>query len=326
MRRVLGFLGGLAAGLAFLAIVPSASESAQPVHTHIAPPAPARPVAPRLPPGLRIAPADRVPVARHVIIVSEDGLRPDLLAAERPPVHDRIMRLGSYSLSARTIRHASTLPSHAAMLSGFDVKRHGLYWNSWQPDRGFIQVPTVFDAAERAGATAAVFVGKWKLQHIVKPGQVDVFSRPGYLCRKVADAAARYFARRRPQIEFVHFSDPDDAGHAIGWMSDEQHGTLRATDRCLGKLVDAVAAAGVEKDTLFILSADHGGHGRNHSGSVPEDRNIPWIAWGAGVKPGHVIAGPISTVDTAATALWALGYPSPPGLAGRPVKDAFAVE
>lgn len=333
MRRVFGFGLGLCAGITLLAVVPSPLQSAQPPHTHLAPPPPARPVPPLVAvygdaePGATVPLAGaRVPIARHVIIISEDGLRADLLADERPHFHDEIMRKGAWSLQARTIRSASTLPSHAAMLSGFDVKQHGLFWNSWKPDRGYIQVPTVFDAAQNAGATAAVFVGKWKLQHIVRPGQVDVFARPGYLCRKVAAEAARYFTERRPQIEFVHFSDPDEAGHSVGWMSDEQHDTLRATDRCLGTLVKAVADAGVENDTLFILSADHGGHGRNHSGAVPEDRTIPWIAWGAGVKTNHVIRAPISTVDTAATALWALGYPAPPDLAGRPVKEAFLAE
>src|SRR5258708_38977559 len=51
---------------------------------------------------------------RHVIIISEDGLRPDALMDVHPPVHDAIMHKGSWSMSARTIRHASTLPSHAA--------------------------------------------------------------------------------------------------------------------------------------------------------------------------------------------------------------------
>ncbi|MEA2697321.1 MAG: hypothetical protein QOI66_1592, partial [Myxococcales bacterium] len=106
---------------------------------------------------------------RHVIIISEDGLRPDALMDVRPPVHESIMHKGSYSLQARTIRHASTLPSHAAMLSGFDMKEHGLSWNSWQPERGYILVPTIFDAACHAGDHAAAFVGKRKLEHIAHP-------------------------------------------------------------------------------------------------------------------------------------------------------------
>ncbi|HXU61678.1 MAG TPA: alkaline phosphatase [Polyangia bacterium] len=279
--------------------------------------APAPPPSPALPPRAPHAPY------KHVVIISEDGLRPDALMHVLPPVHQQIMARAAYSLQARTIRRASTLPAHAAMLSGFDVKEHGLYWNSWHPERGWIHVPTVFDEVEKNGGTAAAFVGKKKLEHIAHPGSVDMFSRPGYFCKKVVDEASKYLVEKRPQIEFIHFSDPDDLGHSQGWMSDSQFGAVRHTDKCLQTLLDAVAQAGLDKDTLFILSADHGGHGHNHSGKIKEDRLIPWIAWGPGVRPGHKIQAPISTVDTAATALWALGYANTPGAIGHPVLEAF---
>jgi len=260
---------------------------------------------------------------RHVVIISEDGLRPDALTGVRPPVHEAILKRAAYSLRARTIRRASTLPSHAAMLSGFDIKEHGLYWNSWKPDRGYILVPTVFDAAKKGGGGSAAFVGKRKLEHIAHPGSVDFLSRPGYFCRKVVDEAARYFVEKKPEIEFIHFSDPDDLGHSDGWMSNPQFEAVRATDKCLATLLDAVSAAGLDRETLFIISADHGGHGHNHDGKIKEDRLIPWIAWGPGIRPGHIIQADISTTDTAATALWVLGYPAPAGIVGRPVLEAF---
>ena len=72
-----------------------------------------------------------------------------------------------------------------------------------------------------------------------------------------------------------------------------------------------MSAAGLDGETLFIISADHGGHGHNHDGKIKEDRLIPWIAWGPGIRPGHRIQADISTIDTAATALWVLGYPRP---------------
>ena len=223
---------------------------------------------------------------RHVVIISEDGLRPDALMNVLPPVHAELMKRAAYSLTAHTIRRASTLPSHAAMLSGFDVKQHGLYWNSWHPDRGWILVPTIFDAAEKNGGTAAAFVGKQKLEHIAHPGSVDYFSRPGYFCKKVVEEATDYLIKKRPQIEFIHFSDPDDLGHSDGWMSNPQLEAIRHTDLCLRTLLDATAASGLDKDTLFIISADHGGHGHNHDGKIKEDRLIPWIAWGPGVRAG----------------------------------------
>ncbi|MES1208482.1 MAG: alkaline phosphatase [Pseudomonadota bacterium] len=289
------------------------------------------PPAPPAPPAQAAAPEKPVPPPppaqhppyKHVVIISEDGLRPDALMSVLPPVHQQIMKNAAYSLTARTIRHASTLPSHAAMLSGFDVKDHGLWWNSWKPERGWIHVPTIFDAAEKNGGTAAAFVGKKKLEHIAHPGSVDMFSRPGYFCKKVVEEASKYLVDKRPAIEFIHFSDPDDLGHSDGWMSNPQLEAVRHTDKCLQTLMDAVAASGLANDTLFILSADHGGHGHNHSGKIPADRLIPWIAWGPGVRPGYKIKTPISTVDTAATALWALGYPPTPGAIGHPVLEAF---
>jgi len=267
------------------------------------------------------APAPRT-IADHVIILSEDGLRPDALAQAHAPMHEALMREGAYTMRARTIRFASTLPSHASMLSGFDVGAHGLSWNSWQPSRGFIKVPTVFSVVGGAGEPTAAFVGKRKLEHILPPGSHTTFSNPGYLCHKVVPQAAAHFREHRPRVEFVHFSDPDSSGHSVGWMSDDQIASIARTDECLTTLMEAIKQTD-PKRTLLIISADHGGRGRNHSGSREEDRLIPWIAWGAGVRPGHHIDGPVSTFDTAATALWALGYPSPAGGTGHPVKEAF---
>jgi predicted AlkP superfamily pyrophosphatase or phosphodiesterase len=294
---------------------------------HAAPP-PAPPASAAVAPAARPAPPAPAPktgraAIKHVVIISEDGLRPDALMDVRPPVHEEVMKRAAYSLHARTIRRASTLPSHAAMLSGFDIKEHGLYWNSWKPDRGYIHVPTVFDAAKKSGAESAAFIGKRKLEHIAHPGSVDVVSRPGYFCKKVVEEAARYFVTEKPAVEFIHFSDPDDLGHSDGWMSKPQLESVRSSDKCLGTLLNAVSAAGLDGETLFIISADHGGHGHNHDGKIPEDRLIPWIAWGPGIRPGHKIESEISTVDTAATALWVLGYPAPPGMIGKPVREAF---
>jgi arylsulfatase A-like enzyme len=310
--------------LLLLALAASACRAVPPAVASVAPP-------PGPPAMCSVVPASAPPAARppadHVIILSEDGLRPDALLQARAPMHQLLMRQGSYTMRARTIRQASTLPSHAAMLSGFDVAEHGLFWNSWKPERGFIRVPTVFSVAMDAGQTSAAFVGKRKLEHIAQPGSVTVFSRPGYLCPKVVDQASAYFRQHHPQIEFVHFSDPDEEGHSVGWMSPQQLIAIGHADRCLATLVDAIRAfdadsAGAGR-TLLIISADHGGNGKNHSGASEEDRLIPWIAWGAGVRQGHRIVSPVSTVDTAATVLWALGYAPSVGGRGHPVAEAF---
>jgi predicted AlkP superfamily pyrophosphatase or phosphodiesterase len=269
------------------------------------------------------APATDGSRARRVLIISEDGLRADVVATLHLPWHEALWTHGSYSWKARTIRTASTLPAHAAMLSGVDVGAHGLTWNNWRPSKGFIKVPTIFDEATEHGLKTAMFVGKSKLRHIATPGTVAVFDRPGYFCKKVAEEAAAYLVAEQPPLAFVHFSDPDEAGHASGWDSEEYMHSVAQSDRCLGTILDALDKAHLTADTLIIVSADHGGHNHTHTGALLIDREIPWIACGPGVRADHRIHAPISTLDTAATALYALGLPIASSVAGKPVLEIY---
>ena len=105
------------------------------------------------------------------------------------------------------------------------------------------------------------------------------------------------------------------------------------SDAALKVLRDAVAKAGLEDSSVFILTADHGGHDIKDSNGITrgahgdptsDDVTIPWVAWGKGVKPGFEITAPVVQYDTAATALWLLGIPVPESVWGRPVTSAFA--
>jgi arylsulfatase A-like enzyme len=288
------------------------------------PPSADEPAAAPAPMAAIVSPPPREPGrADRVLIISEDGLRPDIVASQHLPWHEALWQRGAYSWKARTIRTASTLPSHAAMLSGVDVDQHGLTWNNWRPRRGYIKAPTIFDTADKQGMKSAMFVGKNKLRHIASPGTVEVYERPGYYCKKVAEEAAAYMVAEKPPLTFVHFSDPDEAGHSAGWASEKYFHAVGQADRCLGIILSALDKAALLDGTLVIVSADHGGHNHTHTGAHLIDREIPWIARGPGVRVNYRIHSPISTVDTAATALYALGLPVSSSLVGKPVKEIF---
>src|SRR5438067_2024047 len=70
-------------------------------------------------------PAKRpVPAIEHVVIVSIDGGRPDiLLLADTPNVH-ALIKNGAYTMWAKTTAVALTLPSHVSMLTGVIPVRH----------------------------------------------------------------------------------------------------------------------------------------------------------------------------------------------------------
>jgi predicted AlkP superfamily pyrophosphatase or phosphodiesterase len=251
------------------------------------------------------------------VIISEDGLRPDALSPELTPRHIALMQEGTTAKEAETIPQSDTLPSHASMLSGVGAAAHGLWWNSYQATRGYIHVPTIFSVAHEAGLSTAMIVGKPKLKHIAIPGTVDHYERPSYLCAGVSKRAAEYFTQSKPDLLFVHFSDPDEYGHSHGWLSPAYMRAVHASDRCLATVLAAIDASGLADSTLVIVTADHGGHGKKHSdGHVAVDRDIPWIVRGPGVARGVVLDETVDTMDTAATTLAALGLPALPHMRG----------
>ena len=73
------------------------------------------------------------------------------------------------------------------------------------------------------------------------------------------------------------------------------------------------------------MTADHGGHDRDHGSDDPRDVTIPWIAWGRGVAPGELAPGTVRTLDTASTVVYVLGVDRPAGWMGSPVLTAFSV-
>lgn len=274
------------------------------------------------------APAGPRPSGRPaVVIVSIDGLRADAIASTRTPHLTALMREGAYSLDARTIAPSRTLPSHASMLTGVPPAVHGITWNDDRVDEtGLVPVPTVFAVANEAGLRTAAFFGKAKFRHLVLPGSLDAYSLPRFeagivLSPDLLPRVERYLRRERPDLLFVHLADPDFMGHAVGWNTVGYRWAVRRADAAVGRLRAALRRT-YGDDVVMIVTADHGGEGRDHGENRPGDETIPWIAAGPGVTPGEIDA-PIRTYDTAATALAVLGIPVPDGWSGRPVAAAF---
>lgn len=263
------------------------------------------------------------PRAQHVFIVSFDGGKPEVMKRSPMPLTMRMAASGAATWNAQTIFPSITLPSHISMLTGVGPAKHKILWNDWYPSRGLVQVPTVFSLAHQAGYSTALFAGKPKFRHLNLPGTLDRFAIPSYSAEIVAKNAAKYIIEAQPNLCFIHFADSDGAGHEFGWGTPQQVKAFADEDRALQTLRDAVKTAGIEKSSVFLLSADHGGHDKTHGSNSPEDMTIPWIAWGSAVRPGFTISAPVSTTDTAATALWLLDVPIPASFDGKPVESAF---
>jgi arylsulfatase A-like enzyme len=117
---------------------------------------------------------------------------------------------------------------------------------------------------------------------------------------------------------FVHLPDTDLAGHKNGWMSGPYMAALARADAALARLIAAAPPS-----TTFIVTADHGGHDKDHSAATPIDTAIPWVIAGPGVRPGLALSLPVHVYDTAPTAAAVLGLPVPPSMEGRPIAEAL---
>lgn len=108
--------------------------------------------------------------ARHVIIVSIDGLRPaDYLPGHSRrgsmPVLESLRARGSWAEGVIGQYPSLTYPSHTSIATGVRSGRHGVSQNtrfdpengsaSWFFDSSAIRVPAIWDLARRAGLTTA---------------------------------------------------------------------------------------------------------------------------------------------------------------------------
>jgi predicted AlkP superfamily pyrophosphatase or phosphodiesterase len=298
--------------------------------------------------------------AERVIIVSIDGLRPDAIGAAGAETLGRLIERGAYCATAQTIRPSVTLPSHTSMLTGLDSERHQVFWNSYRS--GYLPHPTVFSVVAQCGGDCAMLFSKDKFHFLANPKCVAfVYGPPPperapppedyrdpeqqeTLLQRQRDAAmhpdernttaddlARVFCSTWPRkpfaVTFLHFRETDEKGHRRGWMSPEYLEALRGIDHALSAVIATVERNGGFEKTALIVTADHGGSGRDHywffmPGKV-EHMTIPWICVGPGVPQGLKIRRAVSITDTTPTALALLGLGAPAGIEGKAVEEVL---
>lgn len=266
--------------------------------------------------------ADRV--AEYVIQISVDGAGPvyfqPLVEKGELPNFKRFQTEGAWTHHARTdFDYTVTLPNHTCMVTSrpvFDKKgpTASILGHQWvengEPGEKTLHsncksyVKSAFDVAHDNGLSTALFASKTKFvlfdqSYNEANGAPDTIS-PDNGRDKIDSAVIEEntavmtsklvlaLASKPANYNFVHFRSPDSTGHANGWGSPEQLDAFRAVDRYLGMIFDIVTTRdGLKGKTTIILSADHGGFGKDHSAnSDPLNFSIPFYVWGAGVAKG----------------------------------------
>lgn len=256
-----------------------------------------------------------------VVILSIDGAKPAVLIQAKTPVLKSLAADGAATWNAQTVDPSLTLPSHVSMLTGLPPSKHKILWNYWMKENGPLDVPTIFSVAKGAKLKTAFFATKEKFRQFELPDFYDIFSTSSFPAVTLVQTFLTYYQSENPDLSFLHFYEIDEKGHKHGWGSKEQLSAFEKIDMAVGMLIAGLSK--VPRDYVIIITADHGGHEKSHGTTSPEDMTIPWIAWGSKVKKNHTLQGSISTMDTAATALYLLGVETPKDWQGKAVQDAF---
>jgi arylsulfatase A-like enzyme/Tfp pilus assembly protein PilF len=292
---------------------------------------------------LAAAPARELP---SVLLISIDTLRADHIgvygaAAAETPSLDALAEAGTRFETA--IAPAPlTLPSHASLLTGLDPPRHGIRHNGVYHLE--TRVETLAERFRAAGYVTGAVIGsvvlalRYGLDQGFESYDAAISSRRsgagGFLERsaaEVTDRALEWLARApRPFFLWVHYYDPHHdyrppAPFAERFSANPYDGEIAYVDAELGRLLGRLERGGFRRETLILVTSDHGEslgeHGESTHAYTLYDAvlRVPLILAGPGVPAGRVVESLVRTVDVAPTLLALAGLSPLPGTDGEPL-------
>jgi choline-sulfatase len=305
----------------------------------------------------------------NVLLITLDTTRADRLGAygyvpAKTPHLDRLAAEGVRVKDATSVAPI-TLPSHATIFTGLLPPTHGVRDNgSYALGQDAVTLAErLRDSGWRTQAfvSALVLHRRYQLDQGFAGYDDDLWSadepklfmirdRPApetagravawleeWAAGSVRGSAVAASGEREPFFLWVHFFDPHQP-----WSAPAEVRALAPTgydaeitmaDRGVGLLLDALDRLGVARDTLVVVTADHGEslgeHGEKTHAIFVYDATIrvPLLWRFPGRLPrGLAVDGPASTVDLLPTILGLLGLPGGETTEGRDLGPLLAGE
>tara|TARA_R100001369_G_scaffold29172_4_gene52732 strand:- start:221762 stop:222685 length:924 start_codon:yes stop_codon:yes gene_type:complete len=270
--------------------------------------------------------------AKHIILVGIDGFGAHAFEKAKIPNIREMMKNGSYSLKARAVLPSSSAVNWASMLMGSGPELHGFTeWDSREPELPSAKLgesgiyPTIFsliDTQLPKAKKGAIYT--WGgIRNLFERALVDL-DYNGETDTKTIEKATSFIAEEKPVFTFIHLDDADHAGHEIGFDSPEFYLEIEKIDVLIGKMIATLEDKNLMKETIIILTSDHGGNRKSHGGKTLKEVQIPWIAYGKGISSQGEMDSVIVTYDTGATIAYLLGLEIPEFWRGKPVKEILS--
>ena len=282
----------------------------------------------------------RQPRARHVIILGFDAMGALDIQRAKTPCFDHLIENGAVSLHTRCVRETVSSPNWMSMVSGAPIEMHGVFNNEWRPgEPGNVppalsnaegKFPTVFDLirAQRPALKQYAFVEWTDEVRMYDMGAFDLsfvygidstLREPMDVIRKAFDI----YLQDRPEVLFLSMDLTDHVGHVYGHESREYFDCITAFDALIDDFVQTLEARDWMKNTVILITADHGGIGHGHGGDTMAEFEVPVILYGKGVTKGKVMKRTNMIYDVGATVAGLLGIKMPWECRGKFLSEAF---
>ncbi|MBE6617807.1 MAG: hypothetical protein E7627_07725 [Ruminococcaceae bacterium] len=281
--------------------------------------------------------SDGTDIYDRVIIFGVDGAGTYFKDANTPYIN-AIFGTGAMTFEANTVLPSISAHSWTSLMHGVTPDIHGVTnstadGNPYDPKSPY---PSIFRLAREAFPDAALAsFCTWNTINvgIVEDGfgvHKDTADNDDALTEKIV----AYLDENDPKIMYIQFDIADVYGHATGFGSEWQRYQIGVVDGYIGQIYNKMAEEGLLKNTLFIITPDHGGtpYGyAEHGGDSPDELTIMYGVAGKTVVPGGKITSldeegnpaPASIMDTAAIVAYALGLDAPESWTATVPGDLF---
>lgn len=273
--------------------------------------------------------------AKHVVLIGLDGWGAYSVEKAEMPTVKGMMKNGAYTLTKRSVLPSSSAVNWASMFMGAGPELHGYTeWGSQKPELPSRVVshydifPTVFGLFRDANPKAEIgCMYEWDgISYLVDrlalnydKHVTEVKENPAATAKFAAD----YIRDAKPNLIAIIFDEPDHIGHAAGHDTPEYYTKLKELDGYVAQIKKAVEDAGMLDETIFILTADHGGINKGHGGKTMREMETPFIMCGKNIRKGYVIEDSMMQFDVASTIAYIFNLEQPQVWIGRPMKKAF---
>lgn len=281
------------------------------------------------------APCQGKQKAKHVVLIGLDGWGAYSVPKADIPTIKQLMENGSYTLEKRSALPSSSAINWASMFMGAGPELHGYtQWGSKTPELPSRELnehgifPTIFQLLRDAQPNAEIgclyewdgikyLVDTLALSHHAQAPDYNKY--PEALC----NMAETYIKEKKPHLLAVCFDNPDHVGHKAGHDTPEYYAKLKELDGYVARIIQAVKDAGMLEQTIFILTADHGGIDKGHGGKTMQEMQTPFIISGRNVRKGLEFRESMMQYDVASTIAYIFDLEQPQVWIGRPMKQVF---